>query len=307
MLNGEFKITGGTGCGHVKTGCETGACEKVKEAIVTDQRDYVFMETEEGIAYNLHRNSLEDKAVYYTKGSLEAKLQYLFRRFVREGDYVLDIGANSGFHTVCLSGIVGDAGRVHAFEPVPFNYIKMVTNLHLNGIRNVVTHDCALGATNRQQVMNVIREGELEQGNHSLAANEKIVGALKDKIDPLEVSVRRLDDVLPSIPRLDFIKIDVEGYENEVLKGAQALIRKHQPIVIMEWVEPRLKHLGIERGQFPPLFGDNYAFFEINCDDADDPSRVTALSPYRFDRHMSAGSWDLVCLPLRRFRSDQDG
>lgn len=264
-------------------------------------REYEFHEYD-GTAYNLHVNSLEDRAVISMRGKLEPKLQYLFGRFVREGDVTLDIGANSGFHTVCLSGIVGDTGFVHAFEPVVFNYNKLVTNLHLNGIQNVATHPYALGNINEKHLMNVIREGEFEQGNHSLAANEKIEGVLKDKVEPTEVQVHRLDDVLDDqLTRLDFIKIDVEGFEIEVLRGAQKLLDKFQPIIIMEWVEERMRHIGVNPKDFLPIFRDQYVFFEINCDDDSDHGKVTSLSPYTFEKPMSEGSWDLVCLPKRRF------
>ncbi len=266
------------------------------------KREYEFHEYD-GTAYNLHVNSLEDRAVIGMRGRLEPKLQYLFRRFVRPGDTALDIGANSGFHTVCLSQIVGEEGLVHAFEPVVFNYNKLVTNLHLNGIENVRTHPYALGNVNQKQMMNVIREGEFEQGNHSLAANEKIEGTLKDKVVPTEVQVRRLDDVLLGLDRLDFIKIDVEGFEIEVLRGGLGLLNRFQPIIIMEWVEGRMRHIGVDPKDFLPLFDDNYIFFEINCDDEQDKGKVTSLTPYTFERPMSGGSWDLVCLPKHRFLS----
>lgn len=267
-------------------------------------RDYQLHEFN-GTAYNLHTNSLEDSAVIGLKGKLEPKLQYLFARFVRPGDITLDIGANSGFHTVCLSKIVGEEGLVHAFEPVVFNYNKMVTNLHLNGSQNVVTHPYALGNVNEKQMMNVIREGEFEQGNHSLAANEKIEGILKDKVVKTEVQVSRLDDVLGDLEALDFIKIDVEGFEIEVIKGASILLKKFCPIIIMEWVEGRMRHIGVDPAEFLPLLGDDYIFFEINCDDESDKGKVTSLSPYTFGTPMSAGSWDLVCLPKRRFEPGQ--
>ncbi|MFC7396702.1 FkbM family methyltransferase [Chelatococcus sp. GCM10030263] len=138
--------------------------------------------------------------------------------YVSTGMTVLDIGANLGYYTVKLGSLIGETGRLHAFEPNPELNKFTAENISINGFyRHCTLHTVALGD----------KEGTAElgfdyanMGGGSLAAGSGVRGRTVD------VQVRRLDDVLPNLPSVDFMKIDAEGYEPLILKGGRALIQR---------------------------------------------------------------------------------
>lgn len=145
----------------------------------------------------------------------------LFRSIVRDGDTVIDIGANIGCVTVPLARIVGPVGRVFAFEPVPCNLELLRKNV--KGLP-VTVCACALGAVGGEIGVPVWDQTvPHNSGGHSLI---KAGAAAKAK-------VKRLDD-LKTVKRCSFIKIDVEGMERDVLLGGRDFIQKHKPLLYVE-------------------------------------------------------------------------
>jgi FkbM family methyltransferase len=161
------------------------------------------------------------RAAYFT-GDLDAKLTAICRRFVRPGDVALDIGANLGVITLLLSRLVGPSGRVHAFEPQPRMVELLRRSLERNERRNVMVHDVALGARDAEMALTLC------EGNAGAASLVRSVGA-----KTLRVPVRTLPAYLVAEKRVRFVKIDVEGYELEVLEGARPWIEVSPPDVIL--------------------------------------------------------------------------
>ncbi len=133
-----------------------------------------------------------------------------FRRYLRPGDVVIDVGANIGLTTLAASRLVGDSGRVVAIEPHPRIFDYLAKNLRLNGVRNVVAHQAACGA----------EEGTLRLSDLR-ADDQNHVGPAAGGV---ETPVRRLDDLVVGEPRVTLVKIDVEGFEKFVLEGAPATL-----------------------------------------------------------------------------------
>ena len=151
----------------------------------------------------------------FSKGEIDA-----FRQLVKPGMTVADIGANIGAHTVVLSRLVGPNGRVLAFEPQRLVYYMLCGNLALNQADNVYAYQCAIGAEDEELMVHSLNpDSEQSFGSAELrgiaGGNEK-------------VSIRRLTEPC------QFVKIDVEGMENEVLAGAESMIREHKPILFVE-------------------------------------------------------------------------
>lgn len=153
-----------------------------------------------------------------------------FRKLVKPGDVVFDIGANIGYHLSLFASLVGESGMVYGFEPQPV----LLPNLRLTagGIANAKLIECALSD----------REGELilhapEHGYHMLAAIAD-PGVKSTEIRCQSATLDRLWSE-QQIPLPDFIKIDVEGAETLVLRGAKELLnREDAPIVFFEqWQE----------------------------------------------------------------------
>jgi FkbM family methyltransferase len=143
---------------------------------------------------------------------------------VREGNVCLDLGANVGALTLAMARRVGPTGQVYAFEPGPVTYARLVRNVELNpSIRDRVVL-LQLGVADRRGVL-YWREEADNRGNASLLSPS---GA--------RVDVVSLDEHFAGtpLPRLDFVKIDVEGMEYEVLLGARRTLVTHRPIIYLE-------------------------------------------------------------------------
>lgn len=147
----------------------------------------------------------------------------LWRQLLKADAIVVDAGANCGAHSVALGTLV-PKGIVVAFEPMRVMYHILCGNIALNGLTNVLAHHAALGA--EAGTINVpALDFTLEEnyGGFSLPDYQQAKGNL--------VPLLRLDDVLP---RVDFIKADVEGMEADLLRGADRLIRECKPVLYLE-------------------------------------------------------------------------
>lgn len=152
------------------------------------------------------------------------------QRFLQPGMAVLDLGAHHGLYTLLASQCVGSRGRVVSFEPSSRERRALRLHVLLNVCRNVTIEGVALGNENTQAKLFVV-EGD-QTGCNSLRPPDTASAT-----SPVPVCVRRLDDWLQShkIDRVDFIKLDVEGAELDVLKGASRLLqRRPRPVILAE-------------------------------------------------------------------------
>ncbi len=169
-----------------------------------------------GVELSLHQTGT------YEKGVLHFMQEYL-----KQGDTFLDIGANIGLMSLFASRLVGDTGRVLAFEAHPETALLLKNNLQRNAVSNIQVFDFALGSTRSQSY---IYNSTDNRGGASLIASSS--QAQEIEVYPLDDVVS--EDVLPSM-----IKIDVEGFELEVLKGAESTILRSKPILIIEISQER--------------------------------------------------------------------
>lgn len=139
-----------------------------------------------------------------------------FRRFIPEGGTVIDCGTSIGDHTVTYASLVGPEGRVIGFEANPD-----------------VAECCALnlGIYPWAKVYNIGLSDDFGVCGIDISPN---VGASKLINEGREVKLAPLDSFMEEIDRCDFIKVDIEGYEPKMLKGAKALIAKFKPTIVME-------------------------------------------------------------------------
>jgi len=142
---------------------------------------------------------------------------------VQPGMVVADIGANIGLYTYLLARCAGDRGFVYAFEPDPALFASLETNCRTNRIANVRLHNVALGA--RDDTLMLTR-ARFNSGDNRLSRPE---GSLAS--GGISVPVRPLDALLEGRP-LDFIKIDVQGWELEVFKGMGSQLTGSRPLRI---------------------------------------------------------------------------
>ena len=143
----------------------------------------------------------------------------LWRKLIRPGDVAIDVGANIGTLTLALAEIVGESGRVTAIEPQPENAELLARNVADKDRIEVLS--CALGAAVGQtRVPSLAMLGHKNYGGVAIGTGEH------------EVQVRPLDAIVTG--RVQFIKIDVEGQELNVLAGARETIKRERPLLYIE-------------------------------------------------------------------------
>lgn len=156
----------------------------------------------------------------YWLGSYEFNKQKIFIKAVNEGDIVFDIGAHVGFYTLLSSKLVGKQGRVFSFEPLPRNLLYLKRHVEMNKCRNVTIIEVAVSD----------KDGILQFNNGNNSSVGRIVsnGDMKVKVISLDKQIEKNNFPTPNI-----IKIDVEGEELKVLRGAQKLLRDNHPILLL--------------------------------------------------------------------------
>ncbi len=156
----------------------------------------------------------------FVKGTYEPIQSAAFQRLIQPGHVVFDIGAHVGYYTVLSSVLAGPSGQVIAFEPLPANLKYLRRHLKLNDCDNV------------RILTNCVGEGSsIARFDDSHGTG---VGHLANE-GSFEVQVRSLDEMVESgeLPIPQFLKIDVEGAELLVLKGAERLLRRHHPTLVL--------------------------------------------------------------------------
>jgi FkbM family methyltransferase len=174
------------------------------------------------------------------RGRFENAERQFVERYLELGMTALDIGAHHGFYSLLASKKVGRNGRVVAFEPSPRERERLTRHLAWNTCSNVCVEEAALGETEGRADFFIVTSKET--GCNSLREPKT-----KHPTRRLQVQVKRLDDYLRTsqIERVDFIKLDVEGAELSVLKGAgEVLENRPRPVLLCEVQDLRTKAWG---------------------------------------------------------------
>lgn len=165
-------------------------------------------------------------------GAWEPDVERVLHRLLRPGQRVVEVGANMGYHSLTLAERIGPTGQLHCFEPHPELLPLLRGTMALNGFRppRVTVHGVA--ALDRAGDV-AFRWDPLQIGSGHVAEGDD--GA--EYVRVAEVPAVRLDDLLgPLLPGLDLLRMDAEGSELLVLRGAEALIRRSPGLrILMEW------------------------------------------------------------------------
>jgi FkbM family methyltransferase len=168
-----------------------------------------------------------------TSGVWEPHVTAAFRALLAEGDVCVDAGAHVGYFTLIAARLVGPSGRVYALEPDEETYSSLLANVKLNSATNVVAQCVGAGSADRVEPFFAP-----PLGNTGSAAFRSRWGDVRpDRPTPRQVPVRAISSVLrdDDLPRLRLVKIDVEGYELEALRGVAAVFESgHRPALIVE-------------------------------------------------------------------------
>lgn len=220
----------------------------------------------------------------------EPHLTRQLRALLGPGSVFVDVGANIGFFTLLAAARVGPKGRVHAFEARADNLSLLRRSVEDNGFANVEVHQCAVSD----------RAGNLAFfASGTWYSNGRIVGDDEAGSERLpRVRAVTLDQVLANEPRVDVIKMDIEGAEARALAGMRGLLRRHRPVLLTEF-SPDL--LQLSSGIAPPAYlaalAEDHRLFVLRADGDEpqgplEPDQVLAA-------HTAAGRThlDLMAVP----------
>jgi len=197
----------------------------------------------------------------------EKLVTLLFRKVVRESDIVVDLGANIGYFTLLAARLVGERGKVYAFEPEPINYGLLIKNIEINGYDNIIPVRKAVSNTSGA-VKFFLDRGDT--GGHTIYRPE-------DRKEFIQIESVTLDDFFKDkSPHIDVIKMDIEGAEAAALKGMEGIIRENNNLrLFVEFNPQAIGRSGTSPREFARTLLEDYHF------------SVLAMSDYSRDKKYS--------------------
>lgn len=188
-------------------------------------------------------------------------------RLVQPGDTALDVGANLGLYSVLLSRLCGPTGRVWAFEPVPDTCWRLRESLALNRCENVTPVQVAVCEKSGRVRMNVYEPRFAEWNMLGMPPPRSANGKQVMPRQSVEVQSLSLDEFcdMQHIAHVNFLKVDVEGFEPSVFRGADRLLKDRRvDYICFEFANELLKAAGFEgRAVFEMLEAHGYLAYRF--------------------------------------------
>lgn len=192
-------------------------------------------------------------------GSYEPEAREWITAILKPGGVAVDVGANVGWHSLLMATLVGPSGQVHAFEPNPTTRERLAGDCHRNGFLHARVDGRALADRDGRLAFIAPQAGDLWDGTGRLVSGSVA--------DARAVTCTSLDRFVEEqgIGRLDLLKIDVEGWELSVLRGARNVLEVFRPSIIFEYDPayiPRCGGTGEELFSF--LVGARYQLMRLS-------------------------------------------
>jgi FkbM family methyltransferase len=234
-------------------------------------KPYLTKKNLDGIVFDFWIGDTDGRDWYGQADRLSFEMRFIRDHMIEPGDVVLDCGAHHGRSAILFSKWVGDKGKIVAFEPLPKNCDILGKNIALNEITNIVLERKAVGAHRGRIRIDGVSDSTVifsKQG--------------------LEVEVTCLDDYAHLNPA--FVKVDVEGFEHQVLQGAQRVLSK-RPKLAVEIHGNKLSKYGASLEDILNAIGlDRYNLW-IQWKDSEEPKQYDTKEPITQRVH-------LFCLPV---------
>jgi len=230
----------------------------------------------------------------------------LFRKVVKEGNVVVDLGANIGYFTLLAARLIGEKGKVFAFEPEPKNFGYLIKNIKLNDYNNIVAVQKAVSDHSGKTKLFIC---PYDSGHHTINQPSGIKAYSRQKLSEIafiEVETVTLDEYLKDkVDRVDVVKIDVEGAEALVIFGMRETLRKNKNIkIFLEFFPLLIKKMGSFPQEFIESLLKNFNFniFVIGHDYSMERSKETTLRIENYEnlRQLLKSETDHINLYLTR-------
>lgn len=207
-------------------------------------------------------------------GYWEMWLTQFIARLVAPGMHVVDVGANFGYYSLLMGDLVGPTGRLLSVEPNPPVVEMLMRTLELNGFAGRSTVVAAAAGAHDATGCLLVPSGEPKNATLVADADEHT------DADLVAVPILSLDGLLEAFPRVDFLKIDAEGAEEDIMIGLARTIARHRPRIVLEFNPGRCRNpadfLAALRGPYPVLHSLGYDAEITRASDQDllDPTNL---------------------------------
>ena len=238
--------------------------ERINQENICNYFPYFIDKELEGVKFKFYIGDSDGKKWYHigTTDPPWLEMRFIKERLIQKGDIVFECGSHHGCTALLLSNWVGETGKVVAFEPNPSNFEIAKINLSINSVRNVELVKSAVGRNSDEVLL------DISSSNSSILYDKS-----NNKSNLVKsISLDSLEDVTP-----DVIKIDVEGFEIEVLIGAKRILKNKPKLAIEIHVEQLIKYNYSVSEIFDLINIDNYDFW-IQWEDNEYPV------PYKFEK-----------------------
>jgi FkbM family methyltransferase len=168
---------------------------------------------------------------YCLQGGFEADETRFVQNFLEADFCFIDVGANIGWFTLLAARLVGEKGRVIAFEPRPDLFARLAMSATENSFNQIEAHQVALGQETGKMPI-ACKVAAANPGGTWSIPNERLRATIDETYEQFEVDVCRLDDF--DIDRCDLLKIDIEGAEYLALKGGSRFLSELRPLILSE-------------------------------------------------------------------------
>ncbi len=212
------------------------------------------------IKLKLYTDSVLSRVIY--QQSFEEEELAFYRKFIKPGFVVLDIGANIGLHVLYAAKLAGENGYVHAFEPVKKTFSRLQENIAINRVTNITAHNMAVSDTTGTAEINISTEGFDAWNSIAGQANagHQFGRETIQTITLDEFCVKKMGTT-----KVDLIKIDTEGWEANVLKGGAKYLTENSPMLLVEYAQDILDNFGRTTGEiYDILTGYGYTLYKYN-------------------------------------------
>ena len=202
-------------------------------------------------------------------GTYEDDINKLIRISLNAGENAIDIGGNIGLQSIRMAKCTGMQGKIYAFEPLAHLQEKFRKNIQLNKVDNVSLFPYAL-SDEEGELEFTVNKNSWNQGTFSLSHTG-------DGVEKQLVSIKIADNIpeIQNLESLALIKIDVEGFEFQVIKGLKQTIQKYRPRLIFEYDENYWKKTGQSMEEcYAFLKACNYTVYQVTpfgCELIEDP------------------------------------
>ena len=240
-----------------------------------------------GVYFELDLSENIDSTLFHL-GIYERRTSKVLHRYINSDMIVFEVGANIGAHTFEIAKILKHGkGKLYSFEPTDYAFKKLKNNYDLNKFNNIVLEKVALSDTTDRVEISCINSKE----TLPFKASWDIKGGSKNT-DAFQVNFEKLDDYVcrNEIDIINFLKIDVDGYELKVIKGGFDTIRMFKPIILIE-VGITLERVGDKIEDLIMMLEDlGYSFYSIKTGNKTGKAELIAIVTVNRTE-------DFLCLP----------